>query len=258
MGSNDKHLPVYLSMPLAINQQGAKRPHLQAENIHSLQNALCWQRLVQSKIYGQAHNLCLWNNDKSKNLERLAHHTKIGDSQNHEAQAARLYWQEFFALLQSHHGRNKQGADDIINACLNYGYAIMRAMIARSAAGAGLCLNFGVGHRRKDNPFNLIEDFMEVFRPAIDHIIMNLWIENTGETDDILLDSFIKKTLIQKILALKLTMQNKQYRLFKAVDALIYSYCALLEKPELKLAVPHMPSSRGRVAKIVDKRHTKI
>ncbi len=258
VGCCKRHLPVYLSLPLGQNQQGAKRPHQQAKYLHSEQQGSWWQQLVQSKIYGQAHNLHHWGNNKGKNLEILARNVQLHDIHNMEAQTARIYWQEFFAILEREHGRIKQGAQDVINACLNYGYAIMRAMIARAAAGAGLCLNFGVGHVRKDNPFNLVEDFMEPFRYLVDDMVMELWAHQCQMIDETELTAPIKQQLLQKILCVELTLQQKNYRLFQAVDAVVYGYCTVLEKPKRHLLLPHMPINKGRKAKSDIREHLQL
>lgn len=61
-----------------------------------------------------------------------------------------------------------RGDDHIINAALNYGYAIVRGMIARSIICYGLEPSLGLFHSSELNSYNLADDFIEVFRPVVD------------------------------------------------------------------------------------------
>lgn len=143
----------------------------------------CWQALVRQKITNQAH--CL---DRSglgpshkvvKNLRNLVRKVDSGDSQNCEAQAARLYWQ---ALMGSDFFRvTNGGTSPRKNAALNFGYAIIRATIARSIVAHGLLPCFGLFHHSKLNAFNLADDLIEPFRPLADGLVRRmseLWDDN--------------------------------------------------------------------------------
>ncbi len=240
IGCNSHHLPIYLTQPIGINNQGAKRPHQQAYYLYSEQQAKWWAKLVTSKIIAQANNLHNWQSEVAKNLKILSRKVILADKSNMEGQAARLYWQEFFRILNRKHGRIKQGAVDIVNSCLNYGYAILRAMVARSLAGAGLCLSFGLGHMRKDNPFNLVEDFMEPFRPYIDNIVMNILQIDVKNFEAEELNSNLKKQIIEQILVLRVNLSNKNYRIFKAIDKIVYSYCQCLDNSRKVFILPNI------------------
>ena len=110
-------------------------------------------------------------------------------------------------------GRIKQGVQDIINISLNYGYAILRA---RALVCAGFCINFGIGHHRKGNPFNLVEDFMETFRPFIDKIVFSAFIENEDRYQEF--TPLLKSYIINAILGLEIQLEDKYYRVFNAID----------------------------------------
>jgi CRISPR-associated protein Cas1 len=94
-------------------------------------------------------------------LERLANKVQPGDSDQCEGQGARHYWKH---LLSEGFRRSKQGATDLLNARLNFGYAVLRSLIARNLACAGLNGCLGVGHCNQQNPFHLADDLIEPYR----------------------------------------------------------------------------------------------
>ena len=93
----------------------------------------------------------------------MARRVGSGDPDNLEAQAARAYWQRLFEEFRRHD-------EDRRNGLLNYGYAVVRAALARSCAASGLFPAFGIHHRSKTNPFNLVDDLIEPFRPVVDRV----------------------------------------------------------------------------------------
>lgn len=139
---------------IMVNQARLKRP---------LQKRL-WQSIVKRKILNQAQVLG-FQSLNIRPFERLAKKVKSGDPENCEAQAARLYWR---TLLGSDFRRDRNAKD--INRALNYGYAIVRAAMARAVVAAGLHPTFALHHKNPSNPLNLVDDLMEPFRPVVDHI----------------------------------------------------------------------------------------
>ncbi len=242
--TDGKHLPIGLCLPLAINQMGAKRPHQQARFINQAESKELWQRIVQVKIQNQAELLKSFGLEGHVRLEFMVREVEPGDPTHIEAQAAKLYWKYIFALVNSTdltiRKRHKQGADDIFNICLNYGYAIVRAMIARALAGAGLCLNFGHGHVRLDNPMNLVEDWMEPFRHLVDRTLIEIILgeENSYATDQPL-NKIMKQKILGKILATEIDIEDKQWRLLEGIDRTLVQYCQWLDNPNFKkLSLP--------------------
>ena len=96
-------------------------------------------------------------------LAAMAERVRSGDPENLEAQAAQRYW----PLLFGSHFRRDRDADGV-NAALNYGYAVIRAAVARAVVAAGLIPSFGVFHKNRSNPFCLADDLMEPYRPYVD------------------------------------------------------------------------------------------
>jgi CRISPR-associated protein Cas1 len=250
----DNYMPVSIALPIGINIDGAKRPHLQAKYINPNLTKPWWRQVIKSKILGQASVLEIFAKEESQRLIAIANKIIDGDDDNKEGQAAKFYWDIYFrALNQRVLKREKQGAADIVNSSLNYAYAIIRSMIGRSLVSAGLCLNFGIGHSRKDNPFNLVEDFIEPFRFVADNVVFNIFSNNNYE----ILNTELKKELLLKILKQVVRVENKNYRLFEAIDFMVNSFCNTLEDPRKKLLLPNMPVSRGAKADLPEIFHTK-
>ena len=143
-----------------------------------------------------------------------------GDPTNREAYAARLYFMTLF-------GRNfKRGRyDDAVNAGLNYGYAILRALIRRELAVHGLEPSFGVHHESTENPFNLSDDFIEAFRPFVDqHVYERIF------SQDVWSFELAEKKGLLEILLEKCIIDGKVYTLTDAIKVSVASFVKCLEK----------------------------
>ena len=121
-----------------------------------------WSLLVKAKIVNQANCLKLLGKDYSV-LLKFVGSIRSGDPENIEAQAARYYFPRY---AEDFH--RDQDGDDRLNAMLNYGYALIRARLAQRLAAKGFILSFGVHHRNVQNAFNLVDDFIEPWRPVVD------------------------------------------------------------------------------------------
>lgn len=243
--ADDKHMPCALSLPLGVNIEGAKRPHLQAKFVNSQEKDMWWKQIVEAKISGQAKTAKLFSETLSEKLSYIAKKVLPADKDCMEAYAAQTYWSKYFSALNNPVLlREKQGSSDPLNICLNYGYAVIRAVIARSLSSYGLCLNLGVGHKRKDNPFNLADDFIEPFRYLVDGIVFNIFKQYSYKE----FNAELKKKLLSNLLENSVEINGKEYRLFQAVDYSVHSFCASLEDPRRKLLLPNQAVSSGRKA----------
>ena len=131
-----------------------------------------WARLVRAKIEGQASVLENLKIRGSGELLALADQVRSGDPGNVEAQAARLYWSR---VLGRGVGRQPAAGQLIgANACLDYGYSVLRGHLMRAVLAAGLAPALGVFHRGRGNAFALADDLIEPFRPAIDEVALQL------------------------------------------------------------------------------------
>ena len=149
----------------------AARHRVQAEvSLPRKKNA--WARLIRAKIEGQASVLENLKIRGSGELLALADQVRSGDPGNVEAQAARLYWSR---ALGKGVGRQPAAGQLIgANACLDYGYSVLRGHLMRSVLAAGLAPALGVFHRGRGNAFALADDLIEPFRPAIDEVALQL------------------------------------------------------------------------------------
>ena len=149
----------------------AARHRAQAEvSLPRKKNA--WARLVRATIEGQASVLDNLKIRGSGELLALADQVRSGDPGNVEAQAARLYWSR---ALGKGAGRQPAAGQLIgANACLDYGYSVLRGHLMRAVRAAGLAPALGVFHRGRGNAFALADDLIEPFRPAIDEVALVL------------------------------------------------------------------------------------
>ena len=159
--SDARHMPCGLALPFHQHFLQADVAHRQVMTAEPLRKRL-WQRMVQVKIENQAGTLERSQCQDAKALREMSRHVKSGDPGNVEARAARYYWPRLFQDF-------RRGDDeDRRNALLNYGYAVLRAAIARGLTASGLLPAFGIHHRSQQNAFNLADDLIEPFRPVVD------------------------------------------------------------------------------------------
>ncbi len=174
---NRSHAPVALSLPVSGNFEQAARLTAQAALSLPKRKQL-WRRLVMEKIVAQARALEIAGHPDHDGLARLAKSVRSGDPDNLEARAARFYWRR---LMGDDFRRDPDG--DGLNAHLNYGYAVVRAAMARAVVGAGLAPGLGLHHRSRLNAFQLVDDLMEPFRPLVDHAVWRNREDWTGEVE---------------------------------------------------------------------------
>lgn len=141
-----------------------------------------WQRLIQQKILHQSKVLDVFTKENLW-IKSMIARVKSGDSENLEAQAAKFYWSKLFDNFNRY-----SKASDSINIALNYGYAIMRGIVARAIVTHGLLPIFGIHHKSQLNAFNLADDLIEPFRPLVDRAVKEMLtiglLEDTGINKD--------------------------------------------------------------------------
>lgn len=165
-----KHLPFGLMMSFTGNTLFTERTHAHINASLPLKKQL-WQQTISAKIANQAAILKKYNSKRSDCMDIWSKAVKSGDADNLEARAAIFYWHNLF----EDNPNFKRGDDsDPINSVLNYGYAILRAIIARALVGAGLMPQLGIFHHNRYNPYCLADDIMEPYRPFVDRVIMNI------------------------------------------------------------------------------------
>lgn len=222
--AGENYQPEYIGLPIATNTAAA--PRITAQVMASKpKKKRIWQAIVQAKIIHQSWTL--QSADKPRlvrKLQIIANSVKSGDATNREAYAARLYWKELFG---NNFSRNREAPG--VNAQLNYGYGILRALVARAVVSTGLSPSIGVHHSNQHNPLCLVDDLMEPFRPVVDRITFHLHDEELNPNNKRLLaavgaaDFFGKKGIT--------TLSNAAYELAT-------SLCSVMSGAEEKLTIP--------------------
>jgi CRISPR-associated protein Cas1 len=161
------YLPNGLLLPLDGNSEQTERMHVQINASVPLKKQL-WQQTIKAKIYNQAIVLASLGLD-NKRLLNLRNKVVSGDTANCEAQAAAYYWNVLFGNYFV-----RQRGQSSPNAQLNYGYAILRAIIARGLTASGMLPTLGIHHKNKYNAYCLADDIMEPYRPYVDWIVLNI------------------------------------------------------------------------------------
>lgn len=169
-----KHHPAGVLLPFHQHHAQAHIAHAQVAISQPLKKRL-WQTLVVAKIRNQAALLEQLGRSQGQALAAMAGRVGSGDPDNMEAQAARAYWSGLFSDF------TRANEDDRRNALLNYGYAVVRAAIARACVASGLLPAFGVHHASRTNAFNLIDDLIEPFRPFVDRMAHDRALECAGD-----------------------------------------------------------------------------
>jgi CRISPR-associated protein Cas1 len=167
---DEMHHPIGLMLNLDGNTLQTQRFKAQIEASEPLKKQL-WQQTVVAKINNQKALLQSIGKDVKK-LEFLVGIVKSGDADNCEARAAAYYWSVLFEDYISDFRREREGEPP--NNLLNYGYAILRAAVARALVGSGLLPTLGIFHRNQYNAYCLADDVMEPYRPFVDMAVLSL------------------------------------------------------------------------------------
>ncbi|MBR3947661.1 MAG: type II CRISPR-associated endonuclease Cas1 [Bacteroidales bacterium] len=183
------HLPIGLMLPLEGNTTQSERFRHQIESSLPLKKQL-WQQTVQAKINNQAAVLKRLYQIDDGCMNVWINNVKSGDSTNIEGRAAAYYWKNMFPEI-TNFVRDRNGISP--NNLLNYGYAILRAVVARSLVSSGLLPTLGIHHHNRYNAYCLADDIMEPYRPYVDELVGNIVSQN-GHPEE--LTTELKKILL--------------------------------------------------------------
>ncbi len=168
---NEKHMPYGLLLPLEGNTLQSERFKEQMEASVPLKKQL-WQQTVQAKIANQRWLLQARGIDVEP-MRYFEANVRSGDPDNYEGRAAAYYWKNLFDGLTDDafiRGRYEEEPNNL----LNYGYAVLRAIVARSLVASGLLPTLGIHHHNKYNAFCLADDMMESYRPFVDKLVLEI------------------------------------------------------------------------------------
>ena len=178
VGCDERYMPSGLWMPLAGNYIQGARFRAQLSASEPLKKQL-WQQTIRTKIHHQGLVIAYIGGSK-KAFEHMERRVKSGDTGGEEARAARCYWP---LLLGKEFRRTRTGPPP--NNLLNYGYAIIRAAVARALVGAGLWPTLGIYHRNQYNAYCLADDIMEPFRPLVDLLTWKRWVREQDYSEEL-------------------------------------------------------------------------
>lgn len=229
---NQKSMPVGLLLPLCGNTIQNERFRSQLEASLPLRKQL-WQQTIKQKILNQEHTLRI-NTDKETNCMRVwSNDVRSGDPDNLEARAAAYYWKNLFTEYPNF-VRDREGIPP--NNLLNYGYAILRAIIARALVGSGLLPTLGIHHHNRYNAYCLADDIMEPYRPYVDQLVLDI-IHNYTEISDITRE--IKMQLLS-IPILDVVINGKRSPLMIAVQQTTASLAKCFAGESKRISYPEM------------------
>ena len=173
---DNHHMPLSLTLPLYAHTQSSLMLYKQIEASIPTQKQL-WKAIVEAKIRSQIVALRSCTDDNGGYLGGLLRDVKSGDTTGREGVAAKYY---FPTLFGKGFVRDKDISGSINNA-LNYGYSLLRSLVARAIIGAGMHPSYGIFHKNQYNPFNLVDDMMEPLRPMVDMYVHKMHINSSLE-----------------------------------------------------------------------------
>lgn len=234
------HQPAGLLLPISSHTQQVERLQTQIAASKPTIKRL-WQQVVSAKVKAQSGHLKLLVPDNPRSLitarrklDNLAGQVKSGDTTNIEAQAAKVYWAAWRACGgEAMRGwRRAPDGTDPLNAHLNYGYAILRAAVARALVAAGLQPALGLHHRNRSNAFCLADDLMEPLRPLIEREAIALMREERLELDQ------PNKARLLSTLTADVVMGDQHGPLMVQLHRMTASLVRCLDGENKQLAIP--------------------
>jgi CRISPR-associated protein Cas1 len=173
---DSRSMPVGLMLPLYGNTTQNERFRHQLDASLPLKKQL-WQQTIQAKINNQASVLSECRHEEVRCMQVWAKDVRSGDPDNLEGRAAAYYWKYLFGQHIAGFTRDRDGVPP--NNLLNYGYAILRAIVARGLVSSGLLPTLGIHHHNRYNAYCLADDIMEPYRPYVDELVYRL-VKNKG------------------------------------------------------------------------------
>jgi CRISP-associated protein Cas1 len=226
---NATHHPSGLFLNLDGNTLQSERFQAQVNAAEPVKKQI-WQQTVKAKISNQANLLSKYN-VPVETMKRYSENVRSGDTDNNEAKAAAYYWKNLFPPAWLFY-RKRDGVPP--NNLLNYGYAILRASIARALVGSGLLPTLGVFHRNRYNSYCLADDIMEPYRPFVDAVIRAM-ADKTSHLENLTPEL---KVQLLKIPTIDVEIEGESSPLFVAVQQTTASLAKFFTGESKKVAYP--------------------
>ncbi len=223
-----KHLPNGVLLPIAHHSRHFKMLKQQLALSKPVQKRL-WQQIIVMKIQNQANCLELLQKDGAKSLRILSKQVQSGDRTNCEAQAAALYFPKLV------HETFTRRTDSYLNALLDYGYSLIRSLIARTIIMYGYEPSIGLFHHSELNSYNLADDLFEPFRPLVDYYVMLYFdIDTEGEL------SPMDKRLLFQLLNFDMNVNGELHSINNCIEKLVTSFSGALNEKRQDLLLPEL------------------
>lgn len=231
---NSNRMPVGLMLSLSGNKTQTEKFTAQIQATDPLKKNL-WQQTIKYKIRNQASVLRMNRSCNTRNMEYWSTNVKSGDPDNYEARAAAYYWKQVFPQIEGFvRGREELPPNNL----LNYGYAILRAIVARSLVASGLLPTLGIYHHNRYNAYCLADDIMEPYRPFVDQIVLSL--VDAGENYETLSQPI--KTRLLQIPTIDVLINGRKSPLMLAVSQTTASLAQCFEGKLRKIKYPELVS----------------
>ena len=220
------HTPNGIFLPFMTHSRATRMMRLQLNATLPMKKRI-WTQIVKAKIRNQAISLTLGGREGAERLAKLAGAVKSGDPDNLEARSARWYFARLFGDAFSRMEATP------VNACLNYGYAIIRGAIARQLVLHGLHPPMGIFHDNEQNAFNLADDLIEPFRPVVDLFVAT-------HLPGILTADAIPKALLVRLLNVDIDMPEGKMAVATAIEYAVESLVRVLGGKSGMLSLPEL------------------
>jgi len=227
--TGNNHVPQAMMLPLGIPATQAEIFRIQAQvSLPVMKRA--WQQVVQAKLTAQAAVLKA-KGRQADLLEALVSQVRSGDPDNIEARSAKYYWHKLFDGVEFK--RNSEG--DGINALLNYGYGVLRAIVARAVCSSGLHPALGIHHHNRYDNYCLASDLMEPFRPLVDRGVIG--VVGDGATHHVELSRDNRQHLLN-LFSGRMVVEGRPTTFFQGVSRLTASLVDVYMKNRSDLVLP--------------------
>lgn len=228
---SNTHMPTGLLLSLYGNNIQNERFRAQVEASLPLKKQL-WQQTIQCKISNQSVVLDYATGLSHENMRVMSKLVRSGDADNVEGRAAAYYWKNIFPNYPGF-TRGQDGDDP--NALLNYGYAIIRAVVARAIVAGGLIPTLGIHHHNRYNAYCLADDIIEPYRPYVDKLVVDI-IKATGDASL----SASNKIRLLGLSTIEVIINGKRSPLMVAASITVSSLVKCFSGVSRKLVYPEM------------------
>ena len=233
---DSKHLPAGILLPHSRHSRQLAITRAQVNATVPLKKRL-WQQLVRAKLNNQAACLDLLERPGGDELREYARSVQSGDATSRESVGAGYYFPRLMPGVRRHGGGDT-------DAALDYGYAVLRAAVARSLVGHGMYPAFGIHHESQLNQFNLADDLLEPFRPFVDYRV----ISQSLNTSTVEMRAALVGTLLEPCL-----IDEKGYTVSTAITSCAQSLSRALSEGEYRhLVWPSVSNDRQVEYSIMD------